>query len=86
MKMSRTHTQTSVQVSGKNWWPTETARFSRQLVPERASCSLSEQVEGGRERGGGGGRKETHSSEQQLNTDIVDMLRTHDSSDYLEAS
>ena len=41
VKMSLAHWQILSQVSGKNCFPTEMARFSRQLEPERASCSLS---------------------------------------------
>ena len=39
--MSRAQRHTLSQVSGKNCFPTDTARFSRQLLPLRASCSLS---------------------------------------------
>ena len=48
--MSLTQAQTLSHVEGGNCGPTETARFLRQFVPLRASCSLS--VEGGREGGG----------------------------------
>ena len=55
--MSLAQKQTLSQVSGKNCFPTDTAKFSRQLVPLRANCSLSvREGEGGRERKGEGGR------------------------------
>ena len=53
-KMSLAHWTTLSHVVGRKCFPTEMARFSRQLVPERASCSLSgekERREGNR-RGG----------------------------------
>lgn len=54
------------QVSGENFSPFRMTTFSRQLVPERASCSLSTDEEeegvGGRsgevETGGGGETRE----------------------------
>ncbi len=44
MNMSLAHWQTLSHVSGKNCLPTDTAKFSRQLVPDLASCSLSTRV------------------------------------------
>ena len=41
VKMSLAHWTILSQVVGRKCFPTEMARFSRQLVPERASCSLS---------------------------------------------
>ena len=39
--MSRIHCTTLSQVAGVKVVPTDMERFSRQLVPERASCSFS---------------------------------------------
>lgn len=41
VKMSRMHRHALCHISGENWDPLETTRFSRQLVPDLASCSLS---------------------------------------------
>lgn len=53
LKMSSMQLQILSQVSGENFSPFRMTTFSRQLVPERASCSLStdQQVEKRRERG-----------------------------------
>ena len=50
MNMSLIHCTSLSHVSGKKVGPNASERFSRQLVPDRASCSLS----GGRGREGGG--------------------------------
>ena len=41
VNMSRIQRHTLCHVSEENWEPLETTRFSRQLVPDLASCSLS---------------------------------------------
>lgn len=41
VNMSRMHRHALSHISGENWEPLETTRFSRQLVPDLASCSLS---------------------------------------------
>lgn len=45
-------------VSGENFSPFRMTTFSRQFVPERASCSLSTDGRGGKGGGGRGGGEE----------------------------
>lgn len=59
--MSSIQLQVLSHVSGWNFTPFRMTTFSRQLVPERASCSLSEErqrAEGGRDRGSKEERRE----------------------------
>ena len=42
VNMSRMQRHALCHISGENWEPFETTRFSRQFVPDLASCSLSE--------------------------------------------
>ena len=41
VNMSRMQRQALCHISEENWEPLETTRFSKQLVPDLASCSLS---------------------------------------------
>lgn len=44
VNMSRMQRHALCHISGENWEPFETTRFSRQLVPDLASCSLSGKI------------------------------------------
>ena len=41
VNMSRIQRHALCHISEENWEPLDTTRFSRQLVPDLASCSLS---------------------------------------------
>ena len=45
VNMSRMQRHALCHISGENWEPFETTRFSRQLVPDLASCSLSGKIQ-----------------------------------------
>ena len=45
VNMSRMQRHALCHISGENWEPFETTRFSRQLVPDLASCSLSRKIQ-----------------------------------------
>lgn len=51
LKMSSMQLHVLSQVSGENFSPFRMTTFSKQFVPERASCSLS--TDGGKEGGEG---------------------------------